>query len=66
MAGFANNILDLIKGLIILILGVYVIAALVAILDIGKALSQFVQSIGFGAIIAAALILLFILFREEF
>jgi hypothetical protein len=65
MSGFADNALDLIKGLVILIVGIYLLSALIGILEIGKALVQMIQSFGFSIVLAIGLIILFIIFKEE-
>jgi hypothetical protein len=66
MASVIRDIVDLIRWLVVLIIVIYMLSAILAVIEIGKAISQFLSSIGYGAIIVGVLIVLFVLLREEF
>ena len=66
MTSIVRDIVDLIRWFVILIVVIYALSAILAVIEIGKAISQFLSSIGYGAIIVGALIILFLLLREEF
>lgn len=65
MTGFAENILDLIKGLIILIVGIYIISAIIKVLDFSNSASQFLSSIGFGALVVGVIVIFLIVIWRE-
>ena len=63
MSGFFDEIIKLITGLITLILVLYILAAVLTAIEFGKVITQFIQSIGFGALIAAAIIVFYVLYK---
>lgn len=66
MASFARDFLDLTRGLIFLIIAIYLLVVLSAVLELGKTIAQFLQSAGFGALLVSAIVLLYFLFRESY